>query len=74
MICPATTDRAVAALREDLLERLARPPQLTESRIRISVATASDAMPARELLALAGASEPEPVASRVGMFGATSKR
>ncbi|MGH3600793.1 MAG: hypothetical protein ACRDQH_11035, partial [Pseudonocardiaceae bacterium] len=74
MICPATSDRAAAALREDLLEQLTRAAQLAGIRVQISVATAPDAMPVGELLALAGVTEPESVASPVRAVGAAPKR
>lgn len=63
VICPATSSRAVAALREDLLESLGRDPRLADLPVQITVATAAARMPAIELLAQAVAANPHAVAA-----------
>jgi hypothetical protein len=74
VICPATSDRAAAALREDLLEQLARHPEVADVPIQIAVATASAPMRARQLLARAANPELYPVAASDGERRAPVKR
>ncbi len=50
VIWPATSERAAAALREDLLEHVARDAKLTAIPIQADVATATEATTAQQLL------------------------